>query len=75
MFSIGRQQRDVKFRNSALSDCAIIANRVLIEFLGQVCAGSLHKRSLENLQFLLLSFLVFVHLGVSVIKERKLEIC
>lgn len=48
MFSIERQQRDVKFRNSALSDCAIIANQVLIEFLGQVCAGSLHKRPLEN---------------------------
>lgn len=48
MFSIERQQRDVKFRNSALSDRAIIANRVLIEFLGQVCAQSLHKRPLAN---------------------------
>lgn len=48
MFSIERQQRDVKFRNSALSDCAIIADRVLIEFLGQVCAESLHKRPFEN---------------------------
>lgn len=48
MFSIERQQRDVKFCNSALTERAIIANRVLIEFLGQVCVENLHKRPLAN---------------------------
>lgn len=49
MFSMERQQRDVKFPNSALLDLAIIANRVLIEFLGQVCLRTLHKRLLSRI--------------------------
>lgn len=49
MFSIERQQWDVKFRNSSLGR-AIIANRLLIEFLGQVCAQSSYK-TFANEQF------------------------
>lgn len=70
MFSIERQQRDVKFANSTLSDRAIITNRVLIEFLGQLCLWSLHKDPRKLTIFRVANF-CFMHRRVSVIKKKN----